>query len=381
MAPDVLTLRQLNRATLARQHLLERVSMPAIEAIRHLVGLQAQEPPDPFIGLWSRLAGFATAELDQLLLDRAVVRLVVQRGTVHVVTAEDCLVLRSLAQPVLTQQLYSHSGFRGAFDDVDLDAVMAVARELLTHSPRSTKQLRAGLGARFPDHDAAAMAFACRNLLPLIQVPPRGLWARSGEVVGTTAEAWLGRTVSPAPSGDPDHPVDRVMLRYVASFGPATVQDAATWSRYTGLREVFERLRPQLRTYRDESGKEYFDVADGQVVDVDTPAPVRFLPQYDNLLLSHADRNRFSGGADFSHIWLNTTGFLGTLLVDGMVVGMWRFGRPTREVQVGKKPATLTITTGAPLSAADADAVEAEAARFAAFVCPGTVDVRLSVAS
>ena len=188
------------------------------------------------------------------------------------------------------------------------------------------------------------MAFACRNLLPLIQVPPRGLWARSGEVVGTTAEAWLGRPISDAPS------IDGVMLRYLAAFGPATVQDAATWSRYTGLREVFERLRPQLRTFRDESGREYFDVADAPVVDADMPAPVRFLPQYDNLLLSHADRTRFSGGADFSHIWLGTTGFLGTVLVDGMVVGMWRFGRPTREVQLGTKPATLTITTAAPLA-------------------------------
>ena len=122
--------------------------MPAIDAIRHLVGLQAQEPPDPFIGLWSRLAGFTTDELDQLLLDRAVVRLVVQRGTVHVVTADDCLVLRPLAQPILTQQLYTHSGFRGAFDDVDLDAVMAHGPRACWRSRRDPpKQLRAELGA------------------------------------------------------------------------------------------------------------------------------------------------------------------------------------------------------------------------------------------
>ena len=376
MAPDTLSLRQLNRATLARQLLLQRAPMPAIEAIRHLVGLQAQEPPDPFIGLWSRLAGFATDELDQLLLDRAVVRLVVQRGTVHVVTAEDCLELRPLAQAVLTQQLYSHSGYRGAFDGVDLDTVMAHARDVLAESPRSTLQLRGALAERFPEHDAAAMAFACRNLLPFIQVPPRGLWGRPGQVVGTTAEAWLGRPISDAPS------VDAVMLRYVAAFGPATVQDAATWSRYTGLREVFERLRPQLRTYRDDAGREYFDVPHAPVVDADTPAPVRLLPQYDNLLLSHADRTRFSCGVDFSHIWLDTAGFLGTVLVDGTVAGMWRFDRPTREVQAGKKPAMLTITTGAPLAKRDAQAVEAEAARFTAFVSPtGTIDVRLAVAA
>jgi hypothetical protein len=159
------------------------------------------------------------------------------------------------------------------------------------------------------------------------------------------------------------------------------VQDAATWLRYTGLRDVFERLRPELRTFRDESGKEYFDVPDAPVVDADTPAPVRFLPQYDNLLLSHADRSRFSSGSDLSHIWLGTTGFLGTLLVDGMGAGMWRFDRPTREVQSGKKPATLTITTKHPLSRVAADDVLAEAECFATFVSPsGSVDVRLAVA-
>jgi hypothetical protein len=375
VAPDTLTRRQLNRATLARQFLLDRVSITAFDAVRHLVGLQAQEPPDPFIGLWSRLSRFTTDELDDLLLERAVVRLVVQRGTVHVVTADDCLLLRPLAQPVLTQQLHTHSGYRGAFDGVDLDAVMTHARDVLAESPRSTVQLRAALAERFPDHDAAAMAFACRNLLPFIQVPPRGLWGRPGQVVGTTAEAWLGRPISDAPS------VDGVMLRYLAAFGPATVQDAATWSRYTGLRDVFDRIRPRLRTFRDESGREYFDTPDAPVVDADTPAPVRFLPQYDNLLLSHADRSRFSTGADFSHIWLGTSGFLGTVLVDGAVAGMWRFDQPTRVVQTGSKPSTLTITTAAPLATTDTDAVEAEAARFTAFVSPtGSVDVRLAVA-
>ena len=374
MAPDTLTLRQLNRATLARQLLLERATMPAIDTIRHLVGLQAQEPPDPFIGLWSRLNGFTTDELDQLLLDRAVVRLTVQRGTMHAVTADDCLVLRPLAQPLLTQQLHAHQDFRGAFDDMDLDAVMTVARDLLTESPRSTKQLRLLLGERFPAHDAAAMAFACRNQLPFIQVPPRGLWARPGEVVGTTPEAWLGRSASDAPS------VDDVMVRYLAAFGPATVQDAATWSRYTGLREVFERLRRQLRTFRDEAGKEYFDIPEGPVVDADTPAPVRFLPQYDNLLLSHADRTRFTGGEDFSQVWLTQTKFLGTVLVDGMVAGMWRFDQPTRVVQTGSKPTILTITTKYPLARDAANDLLAEAERFAAFVAPATVDVRLAVA-
>jgi hypothetical protein len=359
----VLTRRQLNRATLARQMLLERVDTTALDAIRFLVGLQAQEPPDPYIGLWSRLSTFDTADLERLILDREVVRLVVQRGTVHAVTADDCLVLRPLAQPILTQQLYSHTGYKGRFDDVDLDHVMELAQEVLAE-PRTTRQLREALGERFPQHDAAALAFACRNLLAFIQVPPRGLWATPGQVVGTTAESWIGRPLDPHPS------VDEIMVRYVAAFGPATVQDAATWSRYTGLREVFDRIRPRLRTFCDEDGREYFDVPDGPHPDEDTPAPVRLLPQFDNVLLSHADRSRFTAGGDYSEIWMNTTGFLGNVLVDGMLVGLWRFDQPTRAVQQARAPGVLTITTR-PLSRRDASAVEAEARRFVAWVSPG----------
>lgn len=160
------------------------------------------------------------------------------------------------------------------------------------------------------------------------------------------------------------------MMRYVAAFGPATVQDAATWSRYTGLREVFERLRPRLRTFRDEDGREYLDVPDGPRPDPATPAPVRFLPQFDNVLLSHADRTRFTAGGDYSDIWMDTTGFLGNVLVDGMLVGMWRFDQPTRTVQQGKKPGVLTITTARALSRRRTADVVAEAERFLAFVSP-----------
>jgi DNA glycosylase AlkZ-like len=362
--PDVLTLRQLNRATLARQMLLDRVQMPACDLVHHLAGLQAQEPQDPYIGLWSRITDFDTAELEGLLLDRKVVRLTVQRGTVHAVTADDCLVLRPLAMPILAQQLNNHRDHRGKFDGVDLDAVMAFAGEVLGESPLNTRQLRAALAERFPEHDAAALTFACRNRLAFVQLPPRGLWSRGGQVVGTTAEAWLGRPLETEPS------VAEVMRRYLAAFGPATVRDAATWSRYTGLREVFEQLGPELRTYRDDTGKEYFDVPDGPLPDPDAPAPVRLLPQYDNVLLSHADRTRIVGGFDYSNIWMERTGFLGSVLVDGKLAGMWRFDRPLRSVINATEPATLTFRTR-PLRAGEEDDVGAEAQRFLRFVSPG----------
>ncbi len=364
--PSVLTLRQLNRATLARQHLLERAAMPAYDLIEHLVGLQAQEPKDPYVGLWSRLVDFDVTELESLLLDRRVVRLTVQRGTVHVVTADDSLVLRPLAQRVLTQQLNAHPEYGPRLRDVDLETVMAEAADVLA-VPLSTPQLRAELGARFPQHDAAAMAFACRNLLPLIQVPPRGLWSRSGQVVGTTPLAWLGRDLDPAPS------VDDVILRYLTAFGPASVQDAATWSRYTGLREVFDRLDGELRTYRDEDGREYFDVPDGPLPDPATPAPVRFLPHYDNLLLSHKDRRRFmtEDATALSSIWLDQLGFVGSVLVDGTGTGMWRIDVPKRPAAERPQPATLTVTTPRRLTKADAAGVDREGARFLQFACPG----------
>jgi winged helix DNA-binding protein len=232
--------------------------------------------------------------------------------------------------------------------------------------PHSTTQLRAELAARFPQYDAAALAFACRNLLPLIQVPPRGLWSRSGQVVGTTPLAWLGRDLDSAPS------VDDVMLRYVAAFGPATVQDAATWSRYTGLHEVFDRLGGKLRTYHNEDGREYFDVPDAPLPDPATPAPVRFLPQYDNLLLSHKDRRRFIAKESeaMSSIWMGRTGFVGTVLIDGTGAGMWRIDVPKRRAAEPAKPATLTVTTIRRLATDDAADVEREGTRFLQFACP-----------
>jgi hypothetical protein len=356
---DRISRRGLNRATLARQHLLARDGSDPIGLVRELVGLQAQEPRDPYLGLWARLADFEVEQLESLLIDRTVVRLVVQRGTVHVVAADDCFLLRRLAQPILTQQLFTHGDHGARLREIDLDHVVAVAAPIVASAPVNTKQLRVALADTFPDDDAAALAFACRNLFAFVQVPPRGLWSRGGEVVGTTAQAWLGR------EDDGHGTVDDVILRYLAAFGPATVRDAATWSRYTGLREVFDRLAPRLRTFVDDDGIEYHDVPDGPRPGADVDAPVRFLPRYDNVMLSHADRSRFVTGA-FAHNWLAQTGFVGSILVDGALRGLWRFDRPFREVVDGKA-SVLTVTV-AGLGKRELAAVTAEAQRLVAFV-------------
>ena len=194
---------------------------------------------------------------------------------------------------------------------------MAYAHPLLADTPMAGTQLRASLAERFPDLDAAALAYACRCLLPLVQVPPRGVWGKRLQVTSTPLDTWVGAPLAAEPS------LDDVAYRYLAAFGPATTADLTTWSRLTGLRAVMDRLRPSLRPFRDERGRELLDLPDAPRPDPDVPAPVRYLPEYDNLLLSHADRRRFAPPADRS--LAGATGpAKGTVLVDGHVQGIWR---------------------------------------------------------
>ena len=314
---DVLSRRALNRATLERQLLLRRGTSSALDVVERLVGLQAQVPLNPYTALWSRLDGFLPDELAELLLARRVVRTTVMRGTIHLVTAEDCLLLRPLVQPILTAELGRHRDFSPQLEGVDLEPVLALARRLL-EEPRTGPQLRQALAERFPELDPAALAYACRCHLALVQVPPRGLWGTSAQVATATAESWLGRPLLSDP------PLDDVVLRYFAAFGPATVADVATWSRLTRVREVVERLRPQLRTFRDELGRELFDLPDAPRPDPETPAPPRFLPEYDNVLLSHADRSRVISDGDRAALSRAGGVGYGSVLVDGVARAVWR---------------------------------------------------------
>lgn len=220
-----------------------------LETVEHLVGMQALVPHTPYLGLWSRLKGFDPQALSQLLLDRAVVRIVVMRATIHLVSADDCLTLRPLMQPVLDAELRRHPEYAPKLAGVDMAPVLAYVRPLLAQAPLTGGQLRAALAERFPESDGTALAYARRNLLPFVQVPPRGLWGQTRQVTSTTAEAWLGRPLDPRPS------IDDVVLRYLGAFGPATVADIASWSRLTGMRAVVQRLAPRLRTFADERGR------------------------------------------------------------------------------------------------------------------------------
>ena len=283
-----------------------------------LIGLQAQEPLNPYLALWSRLHDFEAEELAALMRERRVVRIVVMRSTIHLVTADDCTVLRPFAQPVIDRELRARRDVAPGLTGVDLAPVLAFAHATMTEEPCTPKTLRARLQEQFPDLDAGALAAACRNHLPLVQVPPRGLWGRSGGVAYVPADTYLGR-----PLVDPP-PVDEIVLRYFAAFGPASVADLAAWSGLTGARELVDRVRPHLREYRDERGKELLDLVDAPRPDADVPAPTRFLPEYDNVLLSHADRSRFVSDDDRRRLAAGERKVLGAVLHDGAVVGTWR---------------------------------------------------------
>ena len=367
MTLDVLTDRALNRATLERQLLLRRSQRSVLETIEHLVGMQAQVPLNPYLGLWSRLDQFAPDELGRLLVERQVVRIVVMRATLHLVTADDCLLLRPLMQPVLDAELARHRDHGPALAGVDLTPVLDFARPLLAERARTGTELRQLLAARFPDLDAPALAYACRNLLAFVQVPPRGVWGRTAQVASTTAEAWLGRPLI----GDPS--IDDVVIRYISAFGPATVADVSSWSRLTGMREVVERLRPRLRSFGDERGRELFDLPEAPRPGPDTPAPPRFLPEYDNVLLSHADRSRFTSDDRRAQPWIARI-IQGTVLQDGTVAGTWHIQRDR-----ANGAATLVVEHF-PLNARARASIAAEGRRFLRFYEAGATsyDVRLT---
>jgi hypothetical protein len=364
-SPPVLSLRALSRATLARQLLLEREARPPIAVIRQLVGLQAQNPTDPYLALWSRLAPFDPADVEALLLSRELVRTPLLRGTIHLVTAEDALGIRPLVQPVLSRAQRSVFGKR--LPGVDLDALAASGARLLAERAMTLAELRAQIALPSESYDPQAVGYSVSYLVPLVQVPPRGMWTRSGAATWTTTEAWLGQPLSAAS-------IDDLVLRYLAAFGPASVNDVQAWCGLTALREVVERLHPQLLTFRDESGRELFDLPLAPRPDPETPAPVRFLPQYDNVFLGHDDRSRIVS-AEGRRLAAQANGMVSTVLVDGAIAATWRIER------AGKKSARLEVRPFAPWSAAERHAVEAEGERLLAFVASAAATREVAVGS
>src|SRR3954468_5673407 len=345
---------ELNRALLARQLLLNREPRDPLDAIEHLVGLQAQEPLDPYTALWCRIDGFDPRRLATALEDRSVVRIALQRSTIHLVTAEDALPLRPALQ--IVQERALNGTFGPALDGLGLDRVAADGRKLVEERPRAFGELGKELAQTYEGRDPLALAIAVRSSVALVQPPPRGVWGKGGRALHTSIEAWLGEPPGPAIT------LEGLVVRYLAAFGPATVKDAQVWCGLTRLAEVFDRLRPRLMTFEDEHGAELFDLPDAPRPPADTPAPPRFLPQFDNVLLSHADRSRIvpDGIGERIH---RQFGHWSPLLVDGRLRGTWELTRDGG--------ATLSIELGDKLSKAERAEVEEEGARLLVFAAGG----------
>lgn len=352
----VLDTRALNRATLARQLLLDRADLPVLDAVAHLCGLQAQEPQEPFIGLWSRLAAFDPAALDRLLVDRRVVRTHLMRRTVHLLTADDVLAWRTRHDAMLRQRVLGT--YRSELDGVDLDELAAAAREVMAGvEPRSMAELTRALAERWPQPAPRALGeMVIAALVPVTQAPPRGLWRTNAGVRNLPLVTWLGRAPDPLGASGCDEPGRAIVSRYLAAHGPAATADVRAWSGLAGLPAAVDSMRDELVTFRDERGRELLDLPDAPRPDPDAPAPVRFLPAFDNALLGYDDRRRI---IDDAHRGVSVAGER-VVLVDGRVAATWTVADDI-----------LTVTPLRRFSRADRTEVAEEGRALASFLSEG----------
>jgi hypothetical protein len=346
--------RALNRALLDRQHLLRRTGIGVAKMVEHVVGMQSQVPDSPYIALWSRLDPYDPNDLGRLVESRRAVRLTLMRKTLHLVTVRDCLRLRPVFQPMIA------AGVEAA--GLDVHEIVAAGRAILEDQPLSRIELGRRLAERFGGHDPIALASIVVWSVPLLQVPPRGIWGRKGSPTWAPIESWLGKKLSAAPK------LDALVFRYLNAFGPATVADAHGWSRLNRLRPVFERLRPKLKTYRDEHNRELFDVAERSLPDPDTPAPPRFLPDFDNVLIGHADRSRVF--LDDRNRIIGTP----TVLIDGFVRATWKVERKGAAAVLSIRPITS-------LTKAERSGVVDEGMRVLGFLAPGAEPADVHIAT
>lgn len=361
---ESLTRRSLNRATLARQLLLARADVSTVEAIERLGGLQAQEAKPPFVGLWTRVSGFERQHLHDALEQRAVVRSTFLRATLHLTSTSDYAAFRLTIQPALTKAM-SVLGARA--DGLDVDALLPVARTLLAAEPRTFNELRPLLLAAFPTVDERALGYAVRTQLPLVMVPTDDPWAFPSAADFTLAETWLGEPLA----GGSD--LDALACRYLAAFGPATPADMQSWSGLQGLKSIFEGLRSRLRAFRDERGRELFDLPNAPRPGDDAPAPPRFLPEFDNLVLAYADRTRVLAEERRADVVTRNLRVRATFLRDGFVAGTWRTERK-------RSTAALLLAPFEPLPADALGELAGEGEALLRFLEPDATafDVRLA---
>jgi hypothetical protein len=320
MSERVLSPTELNRATLARQLLLERAELGPVEAIERVVALQAQEPASPFVGIWSRLMDFRADDLDRAFRDRRVVKGTLFRMTLHAVSAADYLRFWPAMQPTL--RMWRERGLRRFKLGVDLDRVVKMAVAYATE-PRTNAELAAHL-PRLRGVGPAGQTdtwWVARPNVPIVHAPAEVPWSFGRRPAYAAAAAWLGDTLASEADG-----LDHHVRRYLAGFGPASIADLARFTRIERgrLKPSFERLTPELRRFRDEAGKLLHDVAEGPLPAADTPAPVRFLPMWDSVHLAYESGGRVLPEPYRRRIVQANGDHLATFLVDGHVAGIWR---------------------------------------------------------
>ena len=351
---EVLDRRALNRALLARQLLLARRRASGAATIERLVGMQAQAPNLPYVGLWARLRGFRHQELSRLIDRREAVRISLIRNTIHLVTARDAFGIKPLFMRLGERGFLHGSPWGRGLRDADFAAVTRAGAQIMAERPRTVAELAKELARRFPEHEGVAMAYGVRYMVPLVFTPPRGIWGAGGQVTLTTFESWLGRPPGPAIADE------LFVTRYLGAFGPASVADMRAWSGLA-MRAAFERLRPRLRVFRDENGVELFDLPRAPRPRADVDAPVRFVPDYDNILLAYADRSRILPDAKRRGLFSSNGVMQGAVLIDGFVRAMW-----------APKAGQLVITPHVkPIPAAQRAAIEEEASRLSEFLAAG----------
>ncbi len=369
----LLDARALNRATLARQLLLTRTDIPVLDVVTHLCGLQAQEPQEPFIGLWSRLADFDPAALTAGLEHRRLVRLHLMRRTVHLVDADDAWKWRPRHQGLLRQRTVGT--YRRELADTDLDDLTHAAHDLMaTGQSRSLGEVGRSMAVRWPEPGARVLGeVAVAALLPTVQLPPRGTWRSTAGARYQLLSTWLGRdspTRAEADSDTADSVDQDLVRRYLTAFGPAATADLRAWCGLTGLSVAVAAVREECVSFRDARGRALLDLPSAPRPDTDTPAPVRFLPAFDNVVLGYHDRSRI---IDDEHRGLSVTGAR-LVLVDGRVAATWVHAQDGTTRAGG----TVTVTPLHRLTRTQRTEVGQEASRLAAFLNDGRGRARIA---
>jgi hypothetical protein len=336
--------------------------MSLTAVIEQLLGLQAQLPRPPAVGLWTRMEGLGRADLPGAAARRTVVRATAMRGTIHLMTAADFLGFRTCLQPGLDAGL--HAILRERARQLDMAALARTAAAYLK-APHTFEQVRARLIEAFPAGDERAMGYAVRMALPLVQVPGDGPWGYPAQCDFVSAAAWLGKSPSDCSSKD------ALVLRYLRALGPATVRDAETWLGLGGLAPTFNGLSRNVTVVGGTTRSPLYDLPDAPRPDPDTPAPVRFLPEWDSVVVTRADE-RVVARADRPRVFLPGLRVAALVLVDGFAAATWSVAR-------SKKTATLTLAPFRPIAKAVLRELEPEAEALAKFMEPEATAFELEV--